>query len=163
MLEDSLRKFADNVLKNAKRNLKRHKKKASGDLINSLDYELEVHKNSFSLQFFMMEYGSYIDEGVSGTKKKYNTPYSFTNKMPPNEPISKWIKKRGIKGRNAKGQFITNDSLSFLIRRSILRDGIKPTQFFSKPFQNQFKKLPDELIEQFGLDIDDFLEQTLNG
>ncbi len=161
--EAELKDFAERVIRNAKRNLKRKGKSASGDLASSLDYDLKVHKNSFSLQFFMMEYGTFVDEGVSGKSKKYNTPYSFTNRMPPSKPISDWIRKKGIKGRDARGRFINNDSLSFLIRRSILDKGIKPTQFFTKPFQNAFKKLDTDLLEQFGLDIDDFLEQTLNG
>lgn len=161
--EKELKKFADTVIRNAKRNLKRKNKKASGDLLHSLDYELEVYKNSFSLQFFMMDYGTFIDEGVSGKKKKYNTPYSFTNKMPPSKPIKNWIKKRGLKGRDKRGRFITDDSLSFLIRRSILNKGIKPTQFFTKPFQNAFKRIDRDLIDEFGLDIDNWLEETLNG
>ena len=166
--EDELRDFAERVIKNARRSLKRNKKNASGDLYNSLDYELNVHKNSFSLQFFMMPYGTYIDEGVSGKSKKYNTPYRFGsgnfkgqgNKWDSN--IKQWIKQKGIRGRDAKGRFIKADSLSFLIRRSIYDKGIKPTHFFSTPFQNAYKRLSSDLLNSFGLDIDDFLEQTLN-
>jgi len=33
--------------------------------------------------------------------------------------------------------------------------------FFTKPFEQGFKKLPDELIEKFGLDVEDFLAFTL--
>jgi len=167
MLDDELKKFADTVIRNAKRSLRRQKKRASSDLLNSLDYELEVHKSSFSLQFFMMDYGTYVDEGVSGTKKKYNTPYSYVGARSSggqfDRSLSKWIRQKGIKGRDAKGKFIKNDSLVYLIKRSIFRDGIKPTHFFTKPFQNAFKKLPEDLVEGFGLDIDDFLESVLNG
>lgn len=159
--EDELRAFAKAVIRNAKRNLR--KKNASRDLSSSLDYELNVHKNSFSLSFYMLPYGDFVDQGVSGKKKKYNTPFSFKSKMPPSKPIDKWIKTRGLKGRDKKtGRFITNKSLSFLIRRSIYNNGIKPSLFFTKPFESAFKKLPLDLVEQFGLDVDNFIDDTLN-
>ena len=34
--------------------------------------------------------------------------------------------------------------------------------FFTKPFEREFAKLDQDLVEAFGLDIDEFLEQTLN-
>ena len=52
-------------------------------------------------------------------------------------------------------------SMSFLIQRSIFEKGIKPSLFFTKPFEQGFKKLPDELIEAYGLDVEELLEYTL--
>ena len=57
-----------------------------------------------------------------------------------------------------KGSYNT---IGFLIARSIYRKGIKPSLFFTKPFEQGFKKLPDELINSFGLDVEDFLAFTL--
>lgn len=157
-----LDKFRREVIKQARRNLTRLNKNASKDLHSSLDSELDVHRQSFSLQFFMMPYGEYIDKGVSGKKRKYNTPYSYTNKMPPSRVFEKWIRQKGIRGRNEKGQFMKVKTLSYLIARSIFNKGIKPSLFFTKPFEREFAKLDEELITAFGLDIDEFLEQTLN-
>ena len=53
-------------------------------------------------------------------------------------------------------------SMSFLIQRSIFEKGIKPSLFFTKPFEQGFKKLPDEVLEAYGLDIEDLLAFTLN-
>jgi hypothetical protein len=110
----------------------------------------------------MSPYGQFVDKGVSGKKKKYNTPFSYKSKMPPSSVFEKWIKNKGIKGRNKKGQFITSKSLSYLIARSIFNKGIKPSLFFTKPFNNEYKKLSNDLVEAFGLDIDKFLNYTLN-
>jgi hypothetical protein len=52
-------------------------------------------------------------------------------------------------------------STAYLITRSIWNKGIKPSLFFTKPFEQAFKKLPNELIEKFGLDVEDFLAYTL--
>ena len=43
---------------------------------------------------------------------------------------------------------------------SIYKKGIKPSLFFTKPFEQAFKKLPEELTEAFGLDIRNFLQYT---
>ena len=84
-----LDKFRRSVIKQAKSNLTRLNKNASKDLHSSLDSELKVHRQSFSLQFFMMEYGEYLDKGVSGKKKKYNTPYEYTNQVPSGRHFEK--------------------------------------------------------------------------
>jgi len=34
--------------------------------------------------------------------------------------------------------------------------------FFTKPFENAFKNLPDEIIQKFNLDIDELIESSLN-
>ena len=155
-----LKVFGDSVVKGAKRNAKKFSN--TGDLQHSIEYELKVHKNSFSLSFYMTEYGIYKDEGVSGTKKKYNSRFSYSRSGPPIKVIEKWIRQKGIKGRDKKGRFIRNESLAFLISRSIKRDGIKPTKFFTKPFEQAFLKMPDKIVEAYGLDVDQWLEDTLN-
>lgn len=160
-VQKALSKFAKQVIKESKSNMTRGKRNASRDLYNSLKYELDVHKNSFSLTFFMEDYGKFVDRGVSGVKNKYNTPFSYKTKMPPSKVFDKWIKQRGIKGRDKKGRFITNKSLSFLIARSIFNKGIKPSMFFTKPFERAFKKLPNEVAEKFGLEVEEMLNKAL--
>lgn len=160
---DTLDKFRKRVIAEARKNLTRMNKNSSKDLHSSLDSELEVSRQSFSLQFFMMEYGEYVDKGVSGKKKKYNTPYSYTTKMPPSRVFDKWMIRKGLDGvRDKEGKFIKRKSLSYLIARSVFNNGLKPSLFFTKPFEREFMKLDKDLLEAFGLDIDEFLEQTLN-
>lgn len=36
----------------------------------------------------------------------------------------------------------------------------KPSLFFTKPFETAFKKLPDELVEKFGLDAINLFKET---
>lgn len=161
-IHKELSKFARNVVKFSKSNLTRKKKNASKELYNSLDFDLDVSRNSFSLAFVMEAYGLFQDAGVSGKKKKYNTPYSYKNKRPPSKVFDKWMVRRGIAPRDKEGKFISRKSLSFLIARSVYMNGIKPSLFFTKPFEAAFKSLPNELIEKFGLDVEEFLEFTTN-
>jgi hypothetical protein len=52
--------------------------------------------------------------------------------------------------------------MSYIISNSIFEKGIKPSLFFTKPFEKAFKNLPNELVEAYGLDVEDFLAFTLN-
>lgn len=125
-----------------------------------MDFELKVMPNSFALGFVMEAYGIFQDVGVSGTKKKYDTPYTYRDKQPPARAFDKWIVRKGLAPRDKEGKFLSRKTLAFLIARKIKINGIKPSLFFTKPFEAAFKSLPDELVEQFGLDIDKFLEFT---
>jgi hypothetical protein len=102
----------------------------------------------------MEDYGKFQDLGVSGVKKKYNTPYSYKDKIPPAKAFSDWVVRKGLKGiRDEKGRFIKRKSLQFIIARSVYTKGIKPSLFFTKPFERAFERLPQELQEKFGIDL----------
>lgn len=151
-VQKALEKFRDHVVSVSKRNLTNSKKNSSKKLYNSIKGDVKVMPNSFSIQFTMEDYGVFQDAGVSGTKKKYNTPYSYKSKMPPAKAFDKWIVRKGLAPRKSGGQFTSRKSLAFLIARSVFRNGIKPSLFFTKPFEAAYKKLPQELVEVYGLD-----------
>ena len=161
-VQESLNKFAKYVVQQSRSNLTKNKKNVSKSLYDSIEYDLNVSPNSFSLSFIMDEYGMFQDKGVSGKKKKYNTPYRYTNKMPPIKPLADWAKFKNIRLRNEKGQYGKGNykTIGFLIARSIFNKGIKPSLFFTKPFEKAFERLPDELVKSFGLDLDDLLDFT---
>jgi len=158
----ALNAFKKFVIQQSRSRLTKGRKNVNKKLYNSIDGEVKVNPNSFSLSFFMEDYGAYQDKGVSGTKKKYNTPFSYTTKRPPRKTLEEWISKRRFQFRDKKGRFMSYKSMSFLIQRSIFEKGIKPSLFFTKPFEQGFKKLPDELLEAYGLDVEEFLQYTLN-
>lgn len=160
-LKDELNTFRKRVIQQAKSNLTKTGKNASKRLYNSLDSNLKGSPNSFQLDFIMADYGEFVDKGVSGTQKKYDTKYSYTNKMPPPSKLDKWIVRRGLAPRDNKGKLLNRKSLQFLISRSIYRKGFKPSLFFTKPFENEYKKLSTDLIEAYGLDMEQFLSYTL--
>lgn len=163
--KQALEAFANTVIKQSKGNLRRHRNNkfitgsASGDLEGSLGYDLKVSPNSFSLQFYMADYGIYQDEGVKGAESTYrqsqNSRFQY-KKMPLNAEARKslktWIKKKGIEGNI--------NSLTYVIARSIYKKGLRASMFFTKPFENAYIKMPEELIEKFALDIDEFIEFT---
>jgi len=168
-LEKALNKFGKRVVKESKANLNKYNRKDTKKLQKSISYDLDINKNSFSLAFIMEDYGSFVDKGVRGKKtssKAPRSPFKFGTgsgkKGGLTKSIATWIKRKGIKGRGKDGRFITDKSLTFLISRSIYQHGIKPSLFFTKPFEKYFTGLPDELVEAYGLEIEDFLDHTLN-
>lgn len=164
--QKALNTFGKRVIKQARQNLTKKKKNVNKKLYDSLFYKAKVMPNSIDVFFFMEEYGIFQDKGVKGTKSNYienrDTPFSYRMKMPPREPLIEWAKKRQIRLRDDKGRFAKGNynTIGYLLQKSIFEKGIRASMFFTKPFENEFKKLPTEIIEQYGLDIDEFLELT---
>jgi len=158
-----LNEFAKYVIQQSRSNLTKQGKNVDKKLYNSLDKQIEVSANSFRLTFLMENYGEFQDKGVSGTKRKYNTPFSYSSKRPPLKPITDWVTKRRFQFRNKEnGKFMSFKSTAYLIAGGILKNGIKPSLFFTKPFEKAFERMPDELVEAYGLDVEEFLQYTLN-
>lgn len=160
---DALNAFGKYVVQQSRSKLTQSNKNVSKRLYESLGYELKVMPSSFSMAFLMENYGEYQDKGVSGTEVKYNTPYKYTNKMPPPSAFSQWVVRKGLKGtRDASGRFVSRKGLQFAIAKSIFKKGIKPSLFFTKPFEAAFKNLPNDIVEAYGLDVENFLKTTIN-
>ena len=160
-VRDELNKFAKYVIQQARTNLTRGGKNVSKELYDSLDFNIEENNSKTSLSFEMEDYGKFQDKGVSGTEKKYNTPYKYTNKMPPTKAFDKWVIRKGIAPRGKGGAFTKRQSLKFLIARSIYKKGIRPSLFFTKPFEAAFKRLPDELVQAYSIGIEKMIQVNI--
>ena len=161
-LRDELNKFAKYVIQQSRSNLSKGKKNVSKELYNSLGYEISQSGSTMSLGFDMVDYGKFQDRGVSGTEKKYNTPYKYTNKMPPAKAFDKWTVRKGIAPRGKGGKFEKRKGLNYAIAKSIYKKGIRPSMFFTKPFATAFKRLPDELVEAYAIGIEKQIQVNIS-
>ncbi|BAQ92768.1 hypothetical protein [uncultured Mediterranean phage uvMED] len=154
-----LDEFKRSVISEAKRNLR--KQKHTGNLSKSLKSRVKESKNSIEITFKMNAYGFFQDRGVKGKKSgKSLSGFKYRDKAPPPKAFDKWaVKKLPNATRNEKGQFVSRKSLTFALSRHIYNHGIKPTLFFTKPFEKHLKRLPDELIERYKLDIEKLFSQ----
>jgi hypothetical protein len=169
-IERYLNSFGKQVVNRAKGNLQ--KAKGGGTALEgTIRFKVITDADGFSVQFYMSNYGTFVDKGVSGNKKiqKYkdylgkviNSPYKYTTKQPPPDILAKWISKKGLKGRDAKtGRFISHKSLAFIIGRKIKRDGIKGLSFFQKPLGLGLKQFGKDLLGNVKQDIIDTLNKT---
>lgn len=157
-------KFKRYVIAKSKLNLKEQDRNVSSKLYNSIGGESISYKNSIRLAFEMEDYGTFQDLGVKGKRssaKAPNSPYKFGSgtgkKGGLTEGINKWVRARRFQFRDKKGQFLSFESTAFLITRSIYNKGIKPSFFFTKPFEKAFERLPDDIIEAYGLDVESLI------
>jgi hypothetical protein len=165
---EALNKFAKYVVQQSRSNLTKSDKNVSKELYNSLGYDLNVSKNSFSLSLLMEDYGMFQDKGVKGktsSAKAPNSPFQFGSgtgkKGGLTNGIDKWVRRRRFQFRDKKGRFMSYQSTAFLITRSIYNKGIKPSMFFTKPFEKAFKGLNEELIKAYALDVEKFMATTI--
>tara|TARA_R100001463_G_scaffold1618_2_gene7030 strand:+ start:2437 stop:3003 length:567 start_codon:yes stop_codon:yes gene_type:complete len=169
--------FAGQVVNDAKLDLSNSKDamgKSRGDtaLGQSIRSTVEITDSGFSVKFYMLDYGTFLDKGVSGNKTKRSftnykqinesSPYSYTTKGPPIDIISKWIKKKGIepkglgRGRSKNtGQYVSG--FAYLISKKIKREGIKSISFFQKPLGAAYTTLKDDLLKNIALDIQTYI------
>jgi hypothetical protein len=168
MLKDelgiALKRFTNHVVQQSKSNLSKQDKNNTRKLYNSIKGGSKVSKNSIELWFEMMEHGSYQDKGVRGKKssaKAPNSPFKFGTgtgrKGGLTEGIEKWVQRKRFQFRNKDGKFMSYKSTAWMITKSIYNKGIKPSLFFTKPFEKAYKNLPNELIEKYGLTMEDQL------
>ena len=165
-VKQGLNKFAKAVVLQSKRNLK-----SDSALAKSIKEKIKVSKNSIEIDFLMKEYGLYQDKGVKGAinpykgkdgakpyekGKKYRFGTKTGKKGGLTKGILKWVKARRFQFREKK----QNENTAFLITRSIWSKGIKPSLFFTKPFEKEFKKLPKQIAKDFALDVKDLFEFT---
>jgi len=163
--KEVLRQFGRNVVLESKSNLNKGNRNVSNALSNSIKYNIKELENSFIIQFIMEKYGSFLDKGVKGKNSGDSIAkpkYKFTNKMPPPNKLDKWVVRRGLAPRDAKGRFKPRaintigfrKSITFLIARAIYSRGIKPSMFFTKPFDMYFKGLKKDLERSLVKDIE---------
>ena len=168
-----MQKLGGDVVSEGRSILKKKKKQTrQNTLYNDYDYLVTASDSSVTLEFEFggaEDYWAFVDEGVrgaggykgSGKMRGQGSPFKFSTKMPPRQPLIDWIRNKPIKGRDKKGRFITNKSLGFLIQRAIYQRGLTRTQFFSKPFTQELKKQIDKITEAFGDDLELSLETII--
>lgn len=159
-VQKALDRFKDHIIAQAKRNLTNKDKNVSKKLYNSIEGEVKVFPNSIGMYFSMEDYWAYQDLGVKGknsASKAPQSPYRFGSgtgkKGGLTAAMEKWVTQRRIQFKDRKsGKFISYKSTAWLMTRSIYSKGIKPSLFFTKPFEAAYKNLPNELIDKYGLE-----------
>ena len=85
--------------------------RATGDLISSLDYRLNLRSSGFTLEILMNDYGLFVNTGRKAGKKKV-----------PIQALLEWIKQKGIETNNKKAL-----GIAFAIQKTIQKEG-SPTR-----------------------------------
>lgn len=97
-----------------KSNLESNNRRATGDLLDSIEVGIEVGEREWTVYLDLAEYWKYVE---------YDTAPHF----PPLDKIKDWIKAKPIKALpDGRGRVPTDDQLAFLIGRAMA--GLSPNQ-----------------------------------
>tara|TARA_R110000803_G_scaffold14887_6_gene41357 strand:+ start:3390 stop:3881 length:492 start_codon:yes stop_codon:yes gene_type:complete len=157
--QEVLRSLGKYVIQQSRSALSKKGKNTSKGLYESLGYDVETSTDGAKVIFTMANYARFVDQGVSGKEKKYNTPYGFKNKKPPMKPLMDWAKARNFRLRDAKGKYVKGNykAIGFVLQNSIYKKGIKPSLFFTKPFNMAIDKYQKDIATAYLQDITDQL------
>jgi len=134
--------WATNVVALAKNKLVQRRKIATGTLYNSISFEIDTKGQ---VTFLADDSAKFVESG--------RRPNS---RFPPPQVIAKWAKIKGIpQFRDKKGRYISNDSRTFLLSRSIAKKGIRPFPFYSDAIEESIDQLADSQEEALALGIED--------
>lgn len=103
-------------------------KVASGTLARSVEVNTVEKGPRTELQILMAEYGQWVQSGRLPGK-------GFV----PVGSLMRWIKERGLKGRDKKGRFMTDKSFAYAIQTNIKKFGIRPANFLDISFERIFE------------------------
>lgn len=166
-VQKALEVYATEVISNAKKNLV-DDRKSLGDLYSTLNYNLETEVDAFLVQFLMEDYGMFVDRGVEGKTSTYPETAAAQSDMAKKfhygsgnfakggltKGINEWLTKKRFQWRTKDGKFMSYQSMTFIIARSIYNKGLKANLFFTQPFEDGLKKLTIEMGKSFALDVE---------
>jgi len=165
-----LNAFAKNIVDSAKKNLvddhdgPTQGMKSLGGLYDSISYSYNKSEEEIIIGFLMQDYGKFVDKGVRGKTSTYPETSAALSKFhygSGNFPkgglrngIKAWLKRKRFQWRDKQGRFMSYESMTYIISRSIYNKGIKANLFFTKPFEAGLRVLSKDLGNAFLLDVE---------
>jgi len=175
-LEKELSNYITKFLNKASENLEADNKNSTGELDQSLSFNLVKNRNGYTINFLANKYWKFVDAGVrgsGGSRRNTTSPYTFRDKMPPMSHIKKWITdNQGTAkavdvnryGRTRRESRAINEdsainSIAFLIARNIKNNGLPATNFWTNAFNETFEDFGQKMAAALGRTIVVNLEQ----
>lgn len=138
-LQEALAQYAQAITDRYKQNLESSGRRASGELISSVNSKVTVNGNEYAIELNLEDYWYYVENGRGA------------GKFPPPDKILQWIKVKPILPTPmSNGKLPTEKQLAFLIGRKIANEGFEGTH----DLDNTMKEVDYEQIIQDALDMD---------
>lgn len=148
-VEKALNKIGEESIHYVRQLLTEHNKIATGDLINSLDYETVKNINGLFLLITAKSYFQFVDRG-----RKVGL------KPPPIKAILPWVKVKHVQFRNKDtGRFMSYKQTAFMVQRGIANNGIEPLHIKDKLIDNIDKNLNELIRTGAVLDIQEYINK----
>lgn len=138
-LQEALAQYAQAITDRYKQNLESSSRRASGELISSVNSKVTVNGNEYAIELNLEDYWYYVENGRGA------------GKFPPPDKILQWIKVKPILPTPmSNGKLPSEKQLAFLIGRKIANEGFDGTH----DLDNTMKEVDYEQIIQDALDMD---------
>jgi hypothetical protein len=114
--------------------------KKTGNLADSLQFDVELTPDDPQVSIDGFEYAKYMDQGVNGTENNFGSIFSFGDKMPPIASVQDYANSIGAN--------------PYALAKSIQKKGIEPTMFITQEIENKTERLADDYIEAVWQDFE---------
>lgn len=115
-LQEALAQYAQAIADKYKDNLESSGRRATGNLITSVNTTVDVNGNEFAIELQLEDYWYYVENGRGA------------GGFPPVNKILEWIKVKPILPQpDANGKLPTENQLAYLIGRKIANEGFDGT------------------------------------
>ena len=132
-------------------------KNASGDLLNSVKWGMNVNGSKYEVTLSLADYWKYVEGGTQGRE---TSPWGavYPAHWPPVSAIRSWIDIKPVIPRPDKnGRIPTPDQLTYLIGRKIMRHGIEPFPALSRTVEELNAKYSERIAEAVTKDVAAFV------
>ena len=163
-ITEVLKAFGLEMQADLRAELVKDKAYVSGDLAEQIDFTSVIEGTTFICTLRLKDYYDYVNQGVSGTDKKRNTPYSYVESSKiPFYFAKQWMNNKGLfvdKGTTLtslagnKYKAGSKDSQAFAMARSWKEKGTKGNHFYDKVVtKDRLDKLSKDLASAAAGDL----------
>ena len=147
-LQDALARYSQAIADQYKQNLEDSGRRATGQLISSVNTRVSVDGSVFEIELQLEDYYYYVENGRG------------PGKFPPPEKILEWIRVKPILPTpDINGKLPTENQLAFLIGRKIANEGFEGTHDLENTMETvDYETIIEEALDQ---DILECLDEIL--
>lgn len=149
-LREVLERYAVALRNEYQDNLIRSDRIASGDLLNTVEYEVKDKNGTYTVSLRLQDYWKWVESGRPPTEKGGNGDLRTA--------ILQWIKIKPVLPRPDKnGKLPTPQQLAYLISRKIHNEGYEGSQDLRKATESVWDRFVYEIYEAIDKDWDSAL------
>lgn len=149
-LREVLERYAVELRNEYQDNLIRSDRVASGDLLNTVEYEVKDKNGTYTVSLKLQDYWKWVESGRPPTEKGGNGDLRTA--------ILEWIKIKPVLPHTDKnGKLPTPQQLAYLISRKIHKEGYEGTQDLRKATESVWDRFVYEIYEAIDKDWDSAL------
>lgn len=147
-LEKVLYDYAVEVRNLYQDNLIQSDRIASGDLLNSVEFEVTKGDESYEVSLILADYWKAVEFGT----KPHHVPY---------EDLLRWVKIKPVIPRPGKdGQIPSQESLAYLIQRSIGEKGTQGSEDLTRTLEAVNEKYEKLIADAMDVDLAELMDRV---